>query len=125
MAPLLRTALATLLAVLLLAPGIADAAEVLQVRGATLLQVGDHNRNYSVELACITVAAGGESAAIDWLRHELPRRAKVNLKPVGSENGTLVARVQRLDRSDGSQSTDIAGGLVAAGLAQPLPHCAS
>ncbi|NDG75725.1 MAG: nuclease [Synechococcaceae bacterium WB8_1B_136] len=117
--------LRALLLVLLLAPASVQAAEVLQVRSATLLQIGDQNRNYSVELACIQVKDGQQTAAADWLRHELPRRVKVNLRPVGSDNGTLVARVQRLDRKDGSSSTDMAEGLVAAGLAQPLPGCSS
>ena len=33
----------------------ASAAEVLQVRTPSLLQVGDRNRTYTVELPCLTV----------------------------------------------------------------------
>ena len=99
----------------------AHAAEVLQVRNGNLLQVGDHNRTYTVELACVALPADGDQAATDWLRQALPRRTKVNLRPVGNVNGTLVARVQRLDGN--GASTDLGEGLVAAGLANSQPGC--
>jgi endonuclease YncB( thermonuclease family) len=86
---------------------------VLQVRSATVLQVGDGNRNYTVELACIRVDQTQEQASIDWLRHELPRRSRVNLRPMGQDNGVLMAKVQKL-----GDSQDLASGLVAAGLAE-------
>jgi len=100
-------------ALLLLSPAAAHAAEVLQVRSATLLQVGDGNRNYTVELACIRVDQAQADASITWLRHELPRRSRVNLRPMGQDNGVLVAQVQKL-----GEPKDLASGLVAAGLAQ-------
>jgi len=105
--------LAPLVTVLLLIPGAAAAAEVLQVRSATVLQVGDGNRNYTVELACIRVDQAQEQASMDWLRHELPRRSRVNLRPMGQDNGVLVAKVQKL-----GEPKDLASGLVAAGLAE-------
>ena len=95
----------------------AAAAEVLQVRSGTLLQVGDHNRTYTVELACLTVPTADEQAAVDWLRNSLPRRTKVNLRPVGNENGVLLAHVQPLSGSD------LGNGLIDAGLASPRPDC--
>ena len=58
-----------------------QAAEVLQVRSSSLLQVGDHNRTYTVALACSAVDASQEAEATAWLRQELPRRRKVNLRP--------------------------------------------
>ncbi|MEB3275988.1 MAG: hypothetical protein VKM92_03370 [Cyanobacteriota bacterium] len=94
------------------------AAEVLQVRNASLLQVGDQNRSYSVELACLEISPDPQSAATDWLRRELPRRTRVNLRPRGIDRGTLVAQVQRLDRN-----TDVASDLVAAGYGSLLPDC--
>ena len=66
-----------------------QAAEVLQVRSSSLLQVGDHNRTYTVALACSAVDASQEAEATAWLRQELPRRRKVNLRPVGSSDGQL------------------------------------
>lgn len=105
--------LAPLVIVLLWSPAPAAAAEVLQVRSGTVLQVGDGNRNYTVELACIRVDQAQEEASIDWLRHELPRRSRVNLRPMGQDNGVLMAKVQKL-----GDSQDLASGLVAAGLAE-------
>jgi hypothetical protein len=99
--------------------GPAAAAEVLQVRSATLLQVGDQNRSYGVELACYRLLPGDDGdAATRWLRSSLPRRTRVNLRPMGVDAGVLMARVQRLD-----QGTDLATDLVSAGFGQLLPEC--
>jgi hypothetical protein len=81
----LRGLLPCLLAMLLmctLAPAPAEAAEVLQVRGATLLQVGDQNRSYPVRLGCVQVDPADGAAATAWLREALPRRTRVNLRPL-------------------------------------------
>ncbi|WP_094554526.1 hypothetical protein [Synechococcus sp. 1G10] len=94
----------------------AAAAEVLQVRSGVLLQVGDQNRSYPVQLGCISVTPEHSRAAEDWLRQELPRRTRVNLRPLGSADGVLLARVQVLRGGD-----DLGSGLISAGLAQPLP----
>jgi hypothetical protein len=116
--------LAGLLTLLIwLAPGAAAAAEVLVVRTATLLQVGDSNRNYTVELACLSVAPEQQQQALAWLRRELPRRSRVNLRPLGSHDGILLAKVQKL-----GSATDLASGLIAAGQGsnQPdAPGCGS
>jgi hypothetical protein len=98
------------------APAMAAAAEVLQVRDATLLQVGDSNRSYSVELACVAVEPGERDAAIAWLREQLPRRSRVNLRPIGNHDGILLARVQKL-----GDANDLGSGLITAGLASPTP----
>ena len=108
---MIRVAVLAVLMVLLgVAP--AHAAEVLQVRTASLLQVGDHNRTYTVELPCLSVPEGGEVAAVAWLRQQLPRRRRVNLRPVGSRDGQLLARVTPI-----GDSLDLSAGLVEAGLA--------
>lgn len=98
----------------------ASAAEVLQVRSATLLQVGDQNRSYTVALACVALNPDQQDAATTWLRRELPRRTRVNLRPQGVEQGMLLAQVVRLDRS-----TDVAADLVAAGYGSLSPECAA
>lgn len=103
---------------LLLASSDAGAAEVLQVRTATLLQVGDQNRSYSVALACVDLDPAEAAAARQWLRAELPRRTRVNLRPLGADQGLLLAHVQRLDRG-----TDLASDLVAAGYGQITQEC--
>jgi len=118
-----RLILAAALAMsLLVLPAASQAAEVLQVRSGNLLQVGDHNRSYSVELACLSLSDDGDAAAASWLRRELPRRTRVNLRPVSSHDGTLVARVQRLTGS-GTTASDLTDALIAAGLADLLPQC--
>lgn len=104
--------------VLLLVPAGADAAQLLQVRGPTLLQIGDGNRSMPVELACVAVAPANSADALAWLRRELPRQTRVQLRPVSQHDGRLVAQVRRLD-SDG----DLGAALVAVGLAQTLPGC--
>ena len=55
-----------LIALVILLVGVApvNAAEVLQVRTASLLQVGDHNRTYTIELPCLSVPEGEEAAAV-------------------------------------------------------------
>ena len=110
----LTLALLLPLAGLLSLPATAAAAELLQVREATLLQLGDGNRSYSVRLACVAVAEADRPAAVDWLRRQLPRHTRLNLRPTGNEDGVLVARLQRLDAG-----IDLGDGLIAAGLARP------
>ena len=105
-------ALAALLVALLIWPAGVGAAEILQVRGGSLLQLGDQNRSYTVQLACITVSADHEIEAIAWLRQAAPRRTKVNLRPMGQDQGVLLARVQPL-----AAANDLGSGLLAAGLA--------
>ncbi len=106
-------AVALSLTLLFVLPAQALAAEVLQVRSATLLQVGDRNRNYSVQLACVQVAPEDEQQAQDWMRRELPRRRRVNLRPEGSSDGVLLARVTPI-----GDELDLGTALVREGLAE-------
>ncbi len=75
----------------------AYSAEVFQVRSSSLLQIGDQNRIYKVQIACLEVSSQKEDDATNWLREELPRHSKVNLKPVGYIDGVLLAKVIKLD----------------------------
>ena len=101
-----------LLVVMLASPLPSMAAEVLQVRSSTLLQIGDRNRNYSVRLACVEVDPVNEEAAVDLLKKAAPRRKRVNLRPEGNEDGVLIARVTPLDADQ-----DLGFSLVTSGLA--------
>ncbi|MFM2080711.1 MAG: hypothetical protein RLZZ124_391 [Cyanobacteriota bacterium] len=107
---------------LLALPGSVAAAEVLQVRSGRLLLVGDHNRSYSVELACLQLPADGDAAAAAWLREALPRRTRVNLRPIGNHDGLLLARVSALQGS-ASGTGDLSEGLIQAGLATAPAAC--
>ena len=106
------TSLLILLVVMVASPLQSMAAEVLQVRSSTLLQIGDRNRNYSVRLACIAVDPVNEQAAVDLLKKAVPRRKRVNLRPEGNEDGVLIARVTPLDADQ-----DLGVSLVSNGLA--------
>ena len=74
-----------------------DAAEVLQVSSSSVLLIGDHNRTYTVKLACAEITPDLEEESLKWLKKQLPRHTKVNLKPKGSVNGVLVAKVIPFD----------------------------
>ncbi len=103
---------------LLAAPLAVAAAEVQQVRQATLLQVGDSNRSYAVRLACISVEPEQEAEATAWLRRRAPRGTRVNLRPLGEREGTLLARVSTLPRGRGG-GEDLSVALLSSGLARP------
>jgi len=92
------------------------AAEILAVPSPTRLRVGDQNRGYLVELACIAVEDADGQAALEWLRGQGTRGTRVNLRPRGEHDGVLVANVRIL-----SSGLDLGEGLVARGLATALP----
>lgn len=94
----------------------ASAAEILSVRSGTLLQVGDQNRSYSVQLACIEVPLDNQMIAQAWLRRHGQRGTRVNLRPISEENGKLVAKVSVL-----KSGIDLGEAMVAEGLASALP----
>ena len=74
-----------------------NAAEILQVTSSSILLIGDHNRTYTVKLACTEISPDLEEKSIYWLKKQLPRHTKVNLKPKGSIDGVLVAKVIPID----------------------------
>ena len=74
-----------------------DAAEILQVTSSSILLIGDHNRTYTVKLACTEISPDLEEKSVRWLKKQLPRHTKVNLKPKGSVDGILVAKVITID----------------------------
>jgi len=73
------------------------AAEILQVTSSSVLLIGDHNRTYTVKLACTEISPDLEEKSVNWLKKHLPRHTKVNLKPKGSVDGALVAKVIPFD----------------------------
>ena len=70
-----------------------DAAEILQVSSSSILLIGDNNRTYTVKIACTEISPELEEKSVSWLKKQLPRYTKVNLKPKGSVDGVLVAKV--------------------------------
>ena len=69
------------------------AAEILQVSSSSVLLIGDSNRTYTVKIACAEISPELEEKSVDWLKKQLPRHTKVNLKPKGSVDGVLIAKV--------------------------------
>ena len=90
-----------------------DAAEILQVTSSSVLLIGDHNRTYTVKLACTEVSPELEEKSVKWLKKQLPRHTKVNLKPKGSVDGVLVAKVIPFD-----SNVDITEKYINEGLAR-------
>ena len=88
------------------------AAEILQVSSSSVLLIGDHNRTYTVKLACTEISPDLEDESIKWLKKQLPRHTKVNLKPKGSVDGVLVAKIIPFD-----SNVDITEKYVNEGLA--------
>ncbi len=107
----MKLLLCTLL-IFVLFPIRAFSAEVLQVSSSSVIQIGDNNRNYKIRIACINVAESNRGNAINWLKNELPRNAKVNFFPKGSEDGTLLARVTNLN-----SGKDLASQMIQLGYA--------
>ena len=62
-------------------------AEILQVTSSSVLLIGDHNRTYTVKLACTEISPDLEEESVNWLKKQLPRHTKVILKPKGSVEG--------------------------------------
>ena len=73
------------------------AAEILQVSSSSVLLIGDNNRTYTVKIACTEISPDLEEQSVNWLKKQLPRHTKVNLKPKGSVDGVLVAKVIPFD----------------------------
>jgi hypothetical protein len=94
-----------------------SAAEVLQVTGPDRVLIGDRNRTTAVRLGCIVVEPEAAEEATALLRRLLPRRRRVNLRPMGLRDGDLLARIRPID----PEGADPAEALVAAGLARPIP----
>ena len=90
----------------------AYAAEILQVTNSSLLLIGDNNRTYTVKIACAEISPDLEEKSLSWLKKQLPRHTKVNLKPKGSVDGVLVARVIPFD-----SNVDISEKYINEGLA--------
>ena len=89
-----------------------DAAEILQVTSSSVLLIGDHNRTYTVKLPCTEISPELEEKSVKWLKKQLPRHTKVNLKPKGSVDGVLIAKVIPFD-----DSIDISEKYINEGLA--------
>jgi len=74
-------------------PLIVNSAEILQVNNSNTILVGDQNRNLTIRLFCVDVNKNDELEAINLLKSEFPRGSKVKIKPFGTEENLLLAKV--------------------------------
>ena len=78
---------------IVLNPVIVNSAEILQIKSANTILVGDQNRNLTIELCCVDVNENDEIEATNLLKSEFPRGSKVKIKPFGFKENVLLAKV--------------------------------
>ena len=86
-----------LLAILIFKPNVSSSAEILQINSSSNIEIGDQNRNLSINLFCIDVDSKDEIAAIALLKKNFPRGTKVKLKFFGKNNDNFLAKVYSLN----------------------------
>lgn len=94
-------------------PLFTSAAEVLQVTDSSTLLIGDQNRTYTVKIACLEVSPSQDKSVITFLRSELPRHSRVNLRPKGAKDGVLISKVISIENKN-----DIGAQIVSKDLAR-------
>ena len=78
---------------IVLNPVIVNSAEILQIESSNTILVGDQNRNLTIGLFCVDVNENDELEATNLLKSEFPRGSKVKIKPFGSKENVLLAKV--------------------------------
>jgi len=78
---------------IVLNPVIVNSAEILQIKSSNAILVGDQNRNLTIKLFCVAVNENDELEATKLLKSEFPRGSKVKIKPFGSKENVLLAKV--------------------------------
>ena len=74
-------------------PVMVNSAEILQIKSSNTIRVGDQNRNLTIRLFCVDVNENDELEATNLLKSEFPRGSKVKIKPFGSKENVLLAKV--------------------------------
>ena len=78
---------------MVLNPLVVNSAEILQIKSSNTILVGDQNRNLTNGLFCVNVNENDELEATNLLKSEFPRGSKVKIKPFGSKENVLLAKV--------------------------------
>ena len=78
---------------IVLNPVIVNSAEILQIKSSNTILVGDQTRNLTIQLFCVDVNENDELKATNLLKSEFPRGSKVKIKPFGSKENVLLAKV--------------------------------
>ena len=82
-----------IICLIVLNPVIVNSAEILQIKSSNTILVGDQNRNLTIRLFCVDVNENDELEATNLLKNEFPRGSKVKIKPFGSKENVLLAKV--------------------------------
>ena len=82
-----------IICLIVLNPVIVNSAEILQIKSSNTILVGDQNRNLTIRLFCVDVNENDELEATNLLKSEFPRGSKVKIKPFGSKENVLLAKV--------------------------------
>ena len=85
--------LTIIVCLIILNPLIVNSAAILQIKSSNTILVGDQNRNLTVRLFCVDVNANDELEATNLLKSKFPRGSKVKIKPFGSKDNLLFAKV--------------------------------
>ena len=82
---------------LIIFPINANSAELLQINDVNTILVGDQNRSIYISLYCIDINEKDKVEATEILRRNFPRGTKVKIKPYGSNDNRLFAKIFRVD----------------------------
>ena len=75
-----------------------NSAEILQINHSNSVLVGDQNRNLSINLFCTEVEDENEQIAVNLLKRNFPRGTKVKIRPYGSKDDKLIAKIYKVNQ---------------------------
>ena len=91
--------------VVVICPVYIYSAELLQINDVDNILVGDQNRSLSLSLYCIDINENEKEKATEILKKNFPRGTKVKIKPYGSNDKRLLAKIFRVD--DQTEMTEL------------------
>ena len=86
-----------ILLIIFLLPRNAFSAELLQINDSQNILLGDQNRSLAISLYCVNLEEEDEKKAIELLKNFFPRGTKVKMKPYGSKDGKLLAKIFKIN----------------------------
>ena len=91
--------------VLIICPVNINSAELLQINDVNNIVVGDQNRSLYLSLYCVDINQNEKENATKILKINFPRGTKVKIKPYGTTDNRLLAKIFKID--DNSEMTDL------------------
>tara|TARA_Y100000589_G_scaffold214580_1_gene202432 strand:+ start:116 stop:496 length:381 start_codon:yes stop_codon:yes gene_type:complete len=74
-----------------------NSAEILQINDPNNILVGDQNRSLNLSLYCIDINKDKKEKATEILKINFPRGTKVKIKPYGTNDNRLLAKIFRIE----------------------------